>query len=156
MQIQASFDVDNIFIFYCWNRRNTVQILFAKQLLPDFHNISGTHCDQQISRSAVVQKISLDLVKGREVFAWSTQLFNLRLKILGRNSKSIGFSCRINVSQNYMVSQVSALANSGRSAWYEYKCAAEKRTTASCGDNCVLRLRLPGSLWDDVHNHPQW
>ena len=25
--------------------------------------------------SAVVQKISLDLVKGREVFAWSTQLF---------------------------------------------------------------------------------
>lgn len=97
--------MDNIFIFYCWNRRNTVQILFAKQLLPDFHNISGTHCDQQISRSAVVQKISLDLVKGREVFAWSTQLFNLRLKILGRNSKSIGFSCRINVSQNYMVSQ---------------------------------------------------
>ena len=78
-------------------------------MLPDIYNISGSHGDEQITLLAVGEQIILNLIKGWEIFAWSTKLLDPCLQILGRDSKIICFSCCINVCQNHMIGKLKSL-----------------------------------------------
>ena len=52
-------------------------------MLPDIYNISGSHGDEQISLLAVCEKIILNLIKGREILAGSSQFLNTLLFTVG-------------------------------------------------------------------------
>ena len=74
-------------------------------MLPDIYNISGSHGDEQITLLAVGEQIILNLIKGREILAGSSQFLNTLLQIFRRNSQSIGFSCCINIRNYHMICQ---------------------------------------------------
>ena len=58
-------------------------------MLPDIYNISGSHGDEQITLLAVGEQIILNLIKGREILAGSSQFLDTLLQIFRRNSQSI-------------------------------------------------------------------
>ena len=51
-------------------------------MLPDIYNISGSHGDEQITLLAVGEQIILNLIKGREILAGSSQFLNTLLQII--------------------------------------------------------------------------
>ena len=74
-------------------------------MFSDLYNISGTHCDEYITFLAAGEKIVLDFIKCRIVFAGSTELLDTFLQIFRRDTQSIGFSCCIDIGNYDMICQ---------------------------------------------------
>ena len=110
----------------CWYLCQA-ETLFTQQMLPDIYNISGSHGDEQITLLAVGEQIILNLIKGREILAGSSQFLNTLLQIFRRNSQSIGFSCCINIRNYHMICQAECFGKlrkqsfgTGICMWLEY------------------------------------
>ena len=61
---------------------DNVDKLSGKQVFADIYNISGSHGDEQITLLAVGEQIILNLIKGREIFAWRSKFLDTLLQIL--------------------------------------------------------------------------
>ena len=90
-------------------------------MLPDIYNISGSHGDEQITLLAVGEQIILNLIKGREILAGSSQFLNTLLQIFRRNSQSI------NIRNYHMICQAECFGKlrkqsfgTGICMWLEY------------------------------------
>ena len=96
-------------------------------MLPDIYNISGSHGDEQITLLAVGEQIILNLIKGREILAGSSQFLDTLLQRFRRNPQSIGVSCCRNIRNYHMICQTECFGKlrkqsfgTGICMWLEY------------------------------------
>lgn len=110
----------------CWYLCQA-ETLFTQQMLPDIYNISGSHGDEQITLLAVGEQIILNLIKGREIFAWRSK-FHVRFCRSSEEIPRVSVSpCCINIRNYHMICQAECFGKlrkqsfgTGICMWLEY------------------------------------